>query len=692
MNTTKNSPSATDEIDLLALFKVLKNNYIKIGIFTLVFIILAAAYSFLATPIYQANATLQYDKMNQVSLLDQVSDITPFANTNSLVDSEIEVIKSRLVLGKTVSSLNLDTEVSPSGFFNRVWGNNAKISITLYSVPEDLINDPAILTYLGENKYSLNINKLHIEGNINELLTQDNINLFVSSINAEVGQQFELVKNSSYSTIESLRNTLTIAEVGKGTGIISMDIKGPDKAENVKILNSIIQNYIDQNTERKKEVTNNTLLFLDEYLPKIKVKLNNYENQLNTFRKQNESIDLSLEAKAALDSALQVEEKLNELTFKEVEIQQLYTRNHPAYQSLLDKRQQLLREKEKISKNIQKLPNTQQQIVRLTRDVESEQAIYNQLVAKQQELSVLNSGITADVRIIDSAESQPTAVAPKKALILVLAAILGFIIGCAYVIAREFFNNKIKGTEDIDALGINVYATIPFSTHEKKLITEGNTRPLALENPADTAIEAIRSLRTSVYFSVMNQGNNLVMVTSASPGVGKSFVTSNMAVVLSNAGKKVLLIDTDLRKGRIHKAFGLSNKNGLSDYLSQSDTTQPVIHQSVIENLDIICRGKNVTHSSELLMGERFKNLLETVKGQYDLVVIDTTPILAITDSAIIGKYVGTSLLIAFYGVNTVKDIELSLKRFKQNDIEITGVILNGIDARSDDYNYVYEY
>ncbi|WP_272572984.1 polysaccharide biosynthesis tyrosine autokinase, partial [Providencia sp. PROV250] len=371
---------------------------------------------------------------------------------------------------------------------------------------------------------------------------------------------------------------------------------------------------------------------------------------------------------------------------------QLYTRNHPAYQSLLDKRQQLLREKEKISKNIQKLPNTQQQIVRLTRDVESEQAIYNQLVAKQQELSVLNSGITADVRIIDSAESQPNAVAPKKSLILVLATILGFIVGCAYVIAREFFNNKIKGTEDIDALGVNVYATIPFSNYEKKLIAAGNKRPLALENPADTAVEAIRSLRTSVYFSVMNQGNNLVMISSASPGVGKSFVTSNMAVVLANAGKKVLLIDTDLRKGRIHKAFGLSNKTGLSEYLAQQDITQPTIHHGVIENLDVICRGKNVTHSSELLMGERFKHLLDTVKGQYDIVVIDTAPILAITDSAIIGKYVGTSLLIAYYGVNTVKDIELSLKRFKQNDIEITGVILNGIDAKSDDYNYVYEY
>lgn len=692
MNTTKNSSPASDEIDLLALFKVLKSSYLKIGFFTLFFILLAAAYSFLATPIYQANATLQYDKASQVSLVDQMSEMMPLASSGGQVDSEIEVIKSRMVLGKTVTNLNLDTQIAPAGFFDKLWGDKTDAVVALYLVPEDFIGKPATLTYLGDNKYSLNIEGQVLEGTVGILLKQDDISLLVSSLVAEVGQEFTLVKNARYSTIENLRNTLTIAEVGKGTGIINMAIKGADKTENVQILNSIIQNYVDQNTERKKEVTNNTLLFLDEYLPKIKTKLDNYENQLNTFRKKNESIDLSLEAKSALDSALQVEEKLNELTFKEVEIQQLYTRNHPAYQSLLDKRQQLLREKEKISKAIQKLPNTQQQIVRLTRDVESEQAIYNQLVAKQQELSVLNSGITADVRIIDSAESQPNAVAPKKALILVLAAILGFIVGCAYVIAREFFNNKIKGTEDIDALGINVYATIPFSTHEKKLIAEGNKHPLALENPADTAVEAIRSLRTSVYFSVMNQGNNLVMVTSASPGVGKSFITSNMAVVLANAGKKVLLIDTDLRKGRIHKAFGLSNKLGLSDYLSQSDTSQPNIHSNVIENLDVICRGKNVTHSSELLMSERFKRLLDTVKGQYDIVVIDTAPILAITDSAIIGKYVGTSLLIAYYGVNTVKDVELSLKRFKQNDIEITGVILNGIDAKSDDYNYVYEY
>lgn len=692
MNTTKNSSPASDEIDLLALFKVLKSNTIKIGFFTVIFAAIAITYSLLAPPIYQANATLQYDKLGQVSLLDQMSDVMPFGNSNNQVDSEIEVIKSRMVLGKTVADLNLDTHATPEGFVGKLLGEVAPVQVDLFQLPENLIDQPFTLTYLGDGNYSFNVDGQVLQGKVGAVLKQGEINLLISSFAAETGEEFSLVKYARYSTIEDLRNTLAIAEIGKGTGIISLAIKGPNQVENVKILNSVIQNYVDQNTERKKEVTNNTLVFLDGYLPTIKKKLDNYENQLNAFRKKNESIDLSLEAKAALDSALQVEEKLNELTFKEVEIQQLYTRNHPAYQSLLDKRQQLLREKEKISKNIQKLPNTQQEIVRLTRDVAAEQAIYTQLVAKQQELSVLNSGITADVRIIDSAESQPKPVAPKKSLIVVLATILGFIVGCAYVIAREFFNNKIKSTEDIDALGVNVYATIPFSTYEKKLIEAGNKNPLAIENPADTAVEAIRSLRTSVYFSVMNQGNNLVMVTSASPGVGKSFVTSNMAVVLANAGKKVLLIDTDLRKGRLHKAFGLSNKAGLSEYLSQQSLESPTIHTSVIENLDVICRGKNVTHSSELLMGERFKQLLDKVKNQYDIVVIDTAPILAITDSAIIGKYVGTSLLIAFYGVNTVKDVDLSLKRFKQNDIEITGVILNGIDARSDDYNYHYEY
>lgn len=692
INKEKNQSLNADEIDLLALFKALQFNYLTISISTVIFIFIAGIYCFMAAPIYQANATLQYDKANQASLLDQMNDVMPFGSHANPVESEVEVIKSRMVLGKTVSDLNLDIQISPSGLLPKLSRNTIAIDIGQYYLPSSLMDQPATLTYLNEHQYTLAIAGETYHGKIGFPIEQQGIRLLVNSFMAETGDKLTLIKNDRFSTIENLRSRISVNELGKSTGIINLSIKGLNKQENTKILDSIIQNYIDQNIEHKKKATDNSLVFLENYLPQIKSKLDHYENQLNAFRKKNESIDLSLEAKSALESALQIEEKLNELTFKEVEIQQLYTRNHPAYQSLIDKRQTLLLEKERISKNIQQLPNTQQQIVRLTRDVESEQAIYNQLVAKQQELSVLNAGITSNMRIIDPAESQPAPIAPKKTLIMALASILGFIVGSGYVLAKECLNNKIKNSEDIEALGVQVYAAIPFSFDEKRLQSNQHRKPLAIENPCDLAIEAIRSLRTSIYFSVMNQDNNIVMLTSASPNIGKSFIASNIAVVLANAGKKILLIDADLRKGHIHKTFGLENKSGLSEFLSQHNPDPIIIHKQVIDNLDIISRGKSVSHSSELLMSEQFKHLLDSLKHQYDMVLLDTAPIFAVTDPAIIGKYAGTSLLIAHYDVSTVKEIERALKHFAQNNIEITGAILNGIHKKSEDYRYVYQY
>lgn len=691
-NTEKKHSPNTDEIDLLAILKTLKSNTLTIAAFTIVTILSAGVYCWLASPIYQANATLQYDKVNQASLLEKMNDGILFGGNNGQIDSEIEVIKSRMVLGKTVSDLNLDIQILPSKIFSRFLSGAPVVHITEYQLPPDLIGQPATLTFLDSCQYTLNLADQTYHGQIGIPLEQGEIHLLIDSCTAQGGEKLSLIKNDRYSAIENLRRRLSMNEASKSSGIINLTIKGTNQRENIEILDNIIQNYISQNKEHRKLATNNTLIFLDNYIPKIKNKLDHYENQLNTFRKQNESIDLTLEAKSALESALHVEERLNELTFKEVELQQRYTRSHPTYQSLLDKRQKLLLEKEKASKNIQQLPNTQQQIIRLTRDVESEQAIYNQLVAKQRELSVLNSGITADVRIIDSAESYPMAIAPKKNLIMVLASLLGLMMGCAFVIGKELFNNKIKNTEELEALGLHVYATIPFSLDEKKSRYRESKAPLSIENPVDMAIESIRSLRTSVYFSVMNQDNNIVMVTSSSPNVGKSFITANMAVVLANAGKKILLIDTDLRKGHIHKTFGLENKSGLSEFLSQHSENPVSTHHQVIDNLDIISRGESTTHSSELLMGEQFKHLLDSVKHQYDMVLLDTAPIFAITDPAIIGKYAGTSLLVAYYGVNTMKEIERALKHFKQNNIEITGAILNGIDEKSDDYHYVYQY
>ena len=212
-----------------------------------------------------------------------------------------------------------------------------------------------------------------------------------------------------------------------------------------------------------------------------------------------------------------------------------------------------------------------------------------------------------------------------------------------------------------------------------------------MENPADLAIEAIRSLRTSLHFAMLESSNNILVISGASPNAGKSFISSNLGAIVAQTGKRVLLIDADMRKGYIHKVFGVSNSNGISEILSGKSTVGSAILKTQLDNLDIITRGQVPPNPSELLMHERLKLFLESVSKEYDLILVDTPPILAVTDAAIIGQYVGTVLLVARFELNTAKEIEISKRRFEQSGIPVKGCILNGVVKKASSY-YGYGY
>ncbi|MDY5372338.1 MAG: polysaccharide biosynthesis tyrosine autokinase, partial [Escherichia coli] len=219
---------------------------------------------------------------------------------------------------------------------------------------------------------------------------------------------------------------------------------------------------------------------------------------------------------------------------------------------------------------------------------------------------------------------------------------------------------------------------------------------LAVGNPTDLAIEAIRSLRTSLHFAMMQAQNNVLMMTGVSPSIGKTFVCANLAAVISQTNKRVLLIDCDMRKGYTHELLGTNNVNGLSEILiGQGDITTAAKPTSIAK-FDLIPRGQVPPNPSELLMSERFAELVNWASKNYDLVLIDTPPILAVTDAAIVGRHVGTTLMVARYAVNTLKEVETSLSRFEQNGIPVKGVILNSIFRRASAYQdygyYEYEY
>ncbi|MFW0698723.1 tyrosine-protein kinase Wzc [Pantoea sp. R13S299] len=677
---------------------------------TAFFMLAGTLYTLFATPIYSADALVQVEQKNASTVLNEIDSILPPTPAS---DTEIEILESRMVIGKTVDDLDLDTVVEQNYFpvigkgLSRLMGTKpANIAISRLEIPRTVEKRNVELEVTGPDSYTVSKDGDELfKGKVGQLESHGDISMLVSEIHADEGTSFTVTKLNDLQAIRSVLANLTVADKGKDTGVLGLEYLGEDPEQISKVLNQIVNNYLLQNVERKSEQAEKSLEFLRTQLPAVRAKLDEAENKLNTFRRQNESVDLSLEAKSALDSSVSVQSQLNELTFREAEVSQLFTKDHPTYRALLEKRKTLEGEQAQLNKKISGMPQTQQEILRLTRDVQSGQEIYMQLLNRQQELSISKASTVGDVRIIDNAQTANSPVAPKKLLIIAASLILGLFVSVGLVLLKAMLHHGIENPDQLEELGMNVYASVPLSDWQRKKDTEALARRgskvktdphetlLALGNPTDLSIEAIRSLRTSLHFAMMEAKNNILMITGASPGIGKTFICANLATLVAKAGQRVLFIDGDMRRGYTHELLGADNKSGLSNVLSGKTEFSPALIQQGVYGFDFLPRGQVPPNPSELLMHRRMGELLEWASKNYDLVLIDTPPILAVTDASIIGKLAGTSLMVARFEANTTKEVDVSFKRFAQNGIEIKGVILNAVVRKAANaYGHGYDY
>ncbi|EHH1029318.1 polysaccharide biosynthesis tyrosine autokinase [Vibrio parahaemolyticus] len=710
--TIKQSRQVDDEIDLGKLFGIILDAKWLILCTVVLFSIVGVGVAILSTPIYKADALIQIESKSSGGISAMVGDMGELFSAESSATTEIEIIKSRMILGGTVDKFNLTTVASPNYMpiigkgLARIQGEQISINVTRFNAPSYAVGIPLTLEVVDAEQKAFKLTEdngsVVLEGKVGELLEKNGYQFLATELVAQTGDSFTVSKISKLDAINKLQENLSISERGKQTGIVSLSFSGEDRTKIQAILNDISQNYFLQNVQRNSAEAEQSLEFLKGHLPDIKTKLTASEDVLNRFRQENESIDLGLEAQSTLKVMVELEAQLNELTFKESEISQRFTQDHPAYKSLLDKRQTLLKEKERLNKQVQKLPKTQREVLRMTRDVEVNQQIYIQLLNKVQELNIIKAGTVGNVRILDSAQSFSKPIKPKKALIVVLATLLGGMAGVAFVLIRAAFHRGVETPDQIEQMGIPVYASVPksiqqleFASKLKRNKSKGNNELvlLAEANPADLSIEALRSLRTSLHFAMMEAKNNVLMISGPAPSIGKTFVSTNFAAVAAKTGQKVLLIDADMRKGYLQQCFGLRWDNGLSEYLSGKVAPSNIIKSTSIDNLNVVTRGQVPPNPSELLMHPRFKSFIDDMSAEYDLVIIDTPPVLAVTDPSIVGALAGTTLMVARFDQTTLKEIEVARGRFEQSGVEVKGVILNAVEKKaSNSYGYGYGY
>ncbi|MCC9661795.1 polysaccharide biosynthesis tyrosine autokinase [Pseudoalteromonas sp. MB41] len=727
---------ASQEIDLMALLGALIDRKYFIAAITAAFMAVGVFYAVFSTPVYQATAMIQVeDGGASVPGFDDMAGM--FESTSAAV-TEIELLKSRSVIGEAVDTLKLDVIAEPKlfpiignrafrkftpvesgdlaepsfGASSYAWGGES-INVFRFDVPRSAIGEEFTLVAdegTGNNKQFTLLNgdgDVILKGTVGEELTNGKFNLTIRSLIARPGTEFTLLRQDRLNTILDLQAAIGAGEKGKDSGIINLSLQSENAGYAEKVLDKVAAIYVRRNVERNSAEAQKSLEFLEVQLPEVKKQLEYAEQRFNDYQIKRQSINITLETQGVLEQVVELETKLQELELKRLELSRKFKDSHPTYQGVLEQIEAVEKQKQNLVGEVGNLPETQQELLRLKRDVEVSNQIYTLLLSKTQELDIVRAGTVGNVRVIDHAEvntSKP--VKPKKALIVVMATMLGGMLAVAIVLIQKAIHKGVEDPNEIEALGLPVYASVPYSDYQDKLTgfskaKKGRNKPktiLAVDNPADLSIEALRSLRTSLHFAMMESKNNLIAISGPSPGVGKSFISVNLATVLAQSGKKVLIIDADMRKGYLQTQFGMQWDDGLSDYLSGRLNLEQITKHSQVQDLDVITRGQIPPNPSELLMHSNFSKLVAEVSGKYDIVIIDTPPILAVTDPAIVSAHTGTTLLVTRFGQNHAREIELTRNRFEQNGIDVKGVVFNGVVRKASNaygyygyYNYEYK-
>lgn len=719
-----------DEVDLRDLIGVLVDRKWWIFGTTVLFFLVAAVYSLLAPPIYQAQAMVQVE--SKMPAIPGLSDLTSLGGGSGAATTEIALLTSRSVIGVAVDDLKLDVQIEPyyfplfGAFVARRFQSEADIEVSpawfglssygwggegldvhRLSVPKALIDSPLVLQ-IGHKKGSFTLfdedgGKI-LDGVVAVPVERQGVSIEVASLRGNPGMRFQIQKLRRFDVVAALQDRITAVEQGKESGIIQLSYEDRDPLLAEALVQRVADAYVRQNVDRSSAEAATQLQFVKEQLPTMRLKVEEAQAAMSAYQSRANSVDITMQTKGLLEQEVAVEGSIQQLRLRQAEMDRSFTREHPAYRALLNQIGELESRKAGFQRQVSVLPDTQQELLRLTRDLQVNNEMYTALLNQAQQLDVARAGTVGNVRIVDPASADiANPVKPRRSLIVMVATLLGAFLAAGIVFLQRLLNPGIEDPSEIEELGLPVYAAIPLSVsssmpklrkgkHGTRVIADGRQHLLAVTDPADPAVEALRSLRTSLHFAMLEAKNNILAISGPRPGVGKTFVSSNLAGVIAQAGQRVLVIDADMRKGTLHKLLGISQQGGLSDVLGGKLPVGSAIHALPgLDNMHYMVRGDVPPNPAELLMHPRFQQLLEDLSRQYDLVIVDTPPILAVTDAALVATHAASTLLVTRFGVNQAKEIALTMRRFEQNGVQVKGAIFNAVEKRATGY-YSYGY
>ena len=673
--------------------------------------------------IYQTSSVLQIEKRsNGVSLPSELigSILSGETTPSSNFTTESHIIKSRLILKPVAQELELFVKVSPK--LLPIWGNYLQsngyikyfkkidelvpseyvrggefLNIRNFSVPEKFISKKIKFLSLGDNKFKVYLGKEIYEGQVGKQLNFVNGGqLYVSDLNAKSGRVFYITHLSTRTIVAQLASGLSISERRggrQGSGIIDFVQKGEDPKLLVPVLNSVIKTYQSKTLQRRSAEIDQSIDFILAELPKIRVKLENAKNAVAKFREdQNIAGELSVATQELLARIVGLENEEERLTYEIEEISKRVTSNHPDFISLNEEKSRIKSKLGLARQEIYLIPKAEQSLALLSGDLASAQGLELQLVQRVEQLRILKASTVGNVRVLEPSEVYKK-IGPDRLTPILLSLLFALTFSVMWIFIRNYFSNGIKDTGDITSLGISLFGTVM----SQKNISKGPKSYgylISLREPNSQIVEAFRGLRTALRFSLSTTDKKSILITSAAPGDGKSFISSNLAAIIASSGQKVLLVDADMRRGKLRHIFNLSKRSkGLSDILSDNVKIDLACYDTEVDNLKFVPAGRYPPNPAEILESSRMDDFYSWAKNNFDIIIFDSPPVLAVADPIIIDKYSGVNLMIVRHMTSNTDQLEEAIRILKNSGVIINGAILNGFNQKSSRYGkYTYSY
>jgi len=728
----RRAPVDDDEIDLREVFDLLKSGRWLIASCTAAALFLGLFYIVFVRPTYQVGGLVQVStqQLGANALASQALGglASMLAGGGTLVaDAEIQIIQSRLVLNPAIDKLNLLVEATPRYFplvghaiaqwngaggtasnprpsgappllGRYAWGGET-ISVAEFETPEDdydlrftlkATRDGYVLFAPDGNQVLSGKVGVPASGKLDEGV----VHLLVRTLVARPGETFRVTRHARQTVLKDISERLDVAQQGDKSGVISIAVKGHDQKAARALVDAIQQSYIAQDIHKNSQQALRSLTYLEAQLPDLRKKLDGAQDRLAAYQREHGAPNVAAETDLLLKQGIALDTEQSQLVQQREKARQLFTPLHPEVLALDRQLATVAANQAKLKHDIAKLPDTQQQVLDLQRDLTVDTQLYTTMLDSIEQFQVTKAGTVGGVRIVDGGMLPLKPVSPKKLLTLVLALIVGAFIGVVWTFLRRWL---LRGVDDPilieDITGLQVMASVPASRLQRQLESQARALPghgglLATKHSEDSAIEALRSLRTALRLQTPDTQNKLLMFTGPEPGVGKSFISANYAALLAASGARVALVDLDLRRGHLGSAFGLDHAPGMRDVLEHGLSLDEVRQPTMQEGLDLYTHGTRGADAAELLMRPALANALAALAAAHDYVIIDAPPILAVTDAAIIGNHVGATLLVLEAARHPLRAIDETVKRLRAAQVNLAGVVLNRVGARAGAYGY----